>query len=611
MATHDTIRRITHRIAERSAISRRCYLENMAKAAASGRNRTKLACANLAHVAAATDAAEKRALLTANVANIAIVTAYNDMVSAHQPFERFPALIRDAARRHGAVAQVAGGVPAMCDGITQGADGMELSLFSRDTIALATVVALSHNAFDAALYLGVCDKIVPGLVMGALGFGHLPALFVPGGPMPSGLPNPEKSRIRQLYAEGKVDREALLDAEVRSYHSAGTCTFYGTANSNQMLMEIMGLHLPGASFVNPNTPLRDALTAAATTRVIALSPPRNEAVSLCRILDERAFVNGIIGLLATGGSTNHTMHLVAMARCAGIILSWDDFADLSSVIPLLVRAYPNGNADINHFHAAGGMGYLISTLLSAGLLNDDAETIMGTGLEAYTEEPWLDDGELAWRPAASTSGDDTVLRPAAAPFQPTGGLSLLSGNLGRAVMKVSAILPQHRVVKAPARVFASQSALLKAHASGALEQDFIAVLPFQGPKACGMPELHKLTSALGALQDRGFRVALLTDGRMSGASGKVAAAIHVTPEAVDGGLIAKIRDGDLLVIDPENARLDVLVDDEILAERVATAMPETNCFGTGREYFAHARNTVGSAETGASYVAPVWLATPD
>ncbi len=606
MNTHDAIRSITDRIVERSMRSRASYMKSMEKAAQAGRNRSKLACANLAHVAAASEASEKRALLAANIPNIAIVTAYNDMVSAHQPFEQFPALIRNAARKNGAIAQVAGGVPAMCDGITQGADGMELSLFSRDAIALATVVALSHNAFDASLYLGVCDKIVPGLVMGALGFGHLPAVFVPGGPMPTGLSNPEKSRIRQLYAEGKVDRSALLDAEVKSYHSAGTCTFYGTANSNQMLMEFMGLHLPGSSFVNPNTPLRDALTAAATERVIAIAPPRNQAVPLCRVLDERAFVNGIVGLLATGGSTNHTMHLVAMARCAGIILTWDDFADISAVVPLLVRAYPNGKADINHFHAAGGVGYLISSLLSAGLLNEDAVTIMGEGLDAYTSEPWLDDGQLAWRPAASASADETVLRPVAAPFQKTGGLSVLSGNVGRAVMKVSAVLPEHRAITAPARVFVSQAELLDAYARGDLDCDFVAVMPFQGPQACGMPELHKLMPALGSLQDRGFRVALVTDGRMSGASGKVPAAIHVTPEAAADGPISRIRNGDMIVIDPQEGAIEVVVDPGEFGSRPPEKRPLRENWGTGREYFAQARYSVSAAETGASFVAPAY-----
>ncbi len=599
---NQTIARVTKRIEERSAESRGDYLKQVAAGIADGPRRNHLGCGNIAHVAAACIPAEKRALLAPKAANIGIVTSYNDMVSAHQPFEAYPALIKSAVRDVGAVAQVAGGVPAMCDGITQGQDGMELSLFSRDVIAMSTAIALSHDAFDAAIYLGVCDKIVPGLVIGALTFGHLPAVFIPAGPMPSGLPNKEKVRVRQLYAEGKVGRAELLEAEAKSYHSAGTCTFYGTANSNQMLMEIMGIHLPGSSFVNPNTPLRNALTKAAARRAVALAEPGAGHTPIARILDIPAFVNGIVGLLATGGSTNHTMHLIAMARAAGIILTWDDFSDLSDIVPLLVRAYPNGSADINHFHAAGGMGFLMRTLRDAGLLHDDVTTILGKGLAAYTQEPFLDDGELVWRDAASESGDDSVLRPASNPFDPSGGLKLLNGAIGRAVIKVSAVATQHQRIEAPARIFNSQAALLDAFKAGELTEDFIAVLPYQGPKACGMPELHKLTPALGVLQDRGLKVALVTDGRMSGASGKVPAAIHVTPEAADGGAIALLRNGDMMILDAASGRLDVLVDPAEFADRAAPPAPYRNQRGAGRELFARLRGMASGAETGASIV---------
>ncbi len=522
------------------------------------------------------------------------------MLSAHQPLERYPALIKQAAREAGAVAQFAGGVPAMCDGVTQGQPGMELSLFSRDVIAMATAVSLSHNTFDAVLCLGVCDKIVPGLLIGALHFGHLPAIFVPGGPMPSGLPNAEKAKIRQLYAQGKVDRDALLEAESQAYHAPGTCTFYGTANSNQMLMEVMGLHLPGAAFVNPNTPLRDALTQAAAQRAARITALGEEYIPVGRVIDERAIVNGIIGLLATGGSTNHTLHLVAIAHAAGIVINWDDFSELSAVVPLLAKVYPNGKADVNHFHAAGGMGFLIGELLDAGLLHGDVLTVAGEGLARYREEPVLDNGVLAWRPAPAQSGDDSVLRPAAKPFSPDGGLKLLSGNLGRAVIKTSAVNPEHRVVEAPALVFDSQEALMAAFDRGELRHDFVAVVRYQGPRANGMPELHKLTPLLGVLQDEGFKVALVTDGRMSGASGKVPAAIHVTPECLAGGPLTRVHDGDVILLDGERGILRAQVPELEWAGRQPEPVDLSDCqHGLGRELFAVFRANAAGAEQGA------------
>jgi len=593
---------VTERIVQRSGDARRRYLDGVEAAAAVGPRRQRLGCANQAHGFAACGPGDKAMLRAGAGANLAIVTAYNDMLSAHQPYEHFPELIRQAARAAGGVAQVAGGVPAMCDGITQGEAGMELSLFSRDVIALATAVSLSHQTFDAAVFLGICDKIVPGLVIGALSFGHLPAVFIPAGPMTSGLSNDEKSRVRQLFAEGKVDRDALLEAESRSYHGPGTCTFYGTANTNQMVMEIMGLHLPGASFVNPNTPLREALTKAAAERAMAITALGNDYKPVGRVLDERAFVNGMVGLHATGGSTNHTMHLVAMAAAAGIRLTWDDFADLAEVTPLLTRIYPNGKADVNHFHAAGGMGFVIRELLGDGLLHRDVETVWGQGLDAYVQEPVLaPDGSLAWRDGATASGDEAVLRGVAAPFQPTGGLTLLTGDLGRAVIKTSAIAKERHVVEAPARVFHSQEALQAAFKAGELTEDVVAVVRFQGPRANGMPELHKLMPPLGVLQDRGLKVALVTDGRLSGASGKVPAAIHVTPEAADGGSIALIRDGDLIRVDAVAGTLSVLVDPQEWARRtpVETDLAPSHR-GVGRELFAAFRAVVGTADTGAT-----------
>jgi phosphogluconate dehydratase len=602
MTLHSTIEAVTRRIVERSRPARTLYLDRIARAAQSQPARRRLGCANLAHGFAACGTTDKARLRGGDTPNIGIVTAYNDMLSAHQPFERFPALIRDAARDAGATAQVAGGVPAMCDGVTQGEAGMELSLFSRDVIALSTGVALSHQMFDAALYLGVCDKIVPGLLIGALAFGHLPAIFVPAGPMPSGLPNDEKAKIRQLYAEGKVGRDALLEAESQSYHGPGTCTFYGTANTNQMMMEIMGLHLPGSSFVNPDTPLRDALTAAATRRVLEITAQGNAYTPIGRIVDERAVVNGIVGLHATGGSTNHTIHLVAMAAAAGIAITWDDFSDLAAVVPLLARIYPNGKADVNHFQAAGGMGLMIRELLGAGLLHRDVTTVWGTGLDGYVVEPTLGaDGEVAWRDAAAASGDTAVLRGVAEPFQATGGLRLLDGPLGRAVIKTSAVAAERHVIEAPARVFHSQEELQAAFKAGSLTGDFVAVVRFQGPKANGMPELHKLMPPLGVLQDRGQRVALVTDGRLSGASGKVPAAIHVTPEAADGGAIALIRDGDVVRVDAVAGRLDVLVDAATWAARTpATADLAASHVDCGRELFSVFRLAAGRADAGAS-----------
>ncbi|WP_454684069.1 phosphogluconate dehydratase [Ancylobacter moscoviensis] len=596
---------VTERIARRSRDTRSRYLERIAAAAERGPGRAKLGCANQAHGFAACGPSDKAMLREGSGANLAIVTAYNDMLSAHQPYESYPELIRAAARRAGGVAQVAGGVPAMCDGITQGEAGMELSLFSRDVIALATAVALSHQTFDAAVFLGICDKIVPGLVIGALSFGHLPAVFIPAGPMTSGLPNDEKAKIRQLFAEGKVGRDALLEAESQSYHGPGTCTFYGTANTNQMMMEIMGLHLPGASFVNPNTPLREALTTAAAERAMSITALGNDYVPVGRMLDEKVFVNGVVGLHATGGSTNHTMHVVAMAAAAGIHLTWDDFSDLADVTPLLCRVYPNGKADVNHFHAAGGMGFIIRELLGAGLLHRDVETVWGGGLDAYTREPGLaEDGSLTWRASTATSGDEAVLRGAGAPFQSTGGLKLLSGTLGRAVIKTSAIAPERHIIEAPARVFHSQEELQAAFKAGDLKGDFIAVVRFQGPKANGMPELHKLMPPLGVLQDRGNKVALVTDGRLSGASGKVPAAIHVTPEAADGGAIALIRDGDLIRLDAVAGTLTVLVDPEVWAERAPVpANLAASHVGVGRELFASFRAAVGTADTGATIFA--------
>ncbi len=595
---HDTLHQVTERIRERSRDGRQDYLARMAAAGREGSSRSRLSCTNLAHGFAASPASDKQALRQMKWPNIGIVTAFNDMLSAHQPFERYPALIRAAAREAGATAQVAGGVPAMCDGVTQGQAGMELSLFSRDVIALSTAVALSHGMFDATLCLGVCDKIVPGLLIGALSFGALPTLFVPAGPMTSGLPNQEKARIRQAHAEGKLDRSALLESESQSYHDAGTCTFYGTANSNQMLMEIMGLHLPGSAFVNPNTPLREALTRAAAQRAAQLWVHGSDYRPLAQIVDERAIVNAIVGLLATGGSTNHTIHLVAMAHTAGIVIDWDDFSALSAVVPLIARVYPNGAADVNHFHAAGGMAFVIRELLDAGLLHGDVRGVVGADLRAYTQEPWLDEGQLAWREGATRSGDLNVLRPVSDPFSADGGLKLLQGNLGRAVIKVSAVKPDRRSVEAPARIFDSQEAVTAAFKAGELHRDVVVVVRGQGPRANGMPELHKLTPALSALQSHGFKVALVTDGRMSGASGSVPAAIHVSPEVHCGGPLGKLRDGDLVRLDSNSGRLEALVDAETWAQRGHEMPPAHGQSGVGRELFALFRSHAATAEQG-------------
>jgi phosphogluconate dehydratase len=600
MNVHPIVARVTDRIRQRSRPTREAWMARVAAARSAGTVRAALPCPNLAHAFAALDDEGKQAYRGFRWPNIAIVSAYNDMLSAHQPLGRFPDIIKRAAREAGAVAQFAGGVPAMCDGITQGEAGMELSLFSRDVIALSTAIALSHNTFDAALCLGVCDKIVPGLLIGALQFAHLPVIFVPGGPMPSGLPNDEKAKARQLYAEGKIDRAALLEAEARSYHAPGTCTFYGTANTNQMMMELMGLHLPGAAFVNPNTPLRDALTAEAARRVAKITALGGEYIPLAQVVDERAIVNAVVGLHATGGSTNHTIHIVAIARAAGILVDWNDMAELSAVVPLMTRIYPNGKADVNHFHAAGGMGFLVRELLSRGLVHADVTTVTGRGLEAYAEEPFIGSGRLAWRAAPARSLDGNVLRTADDPFSSDGGLRLLTGNLGRAVMKVSAVAAEHRVVQAPALVFDSQEALQAAFKRGELRRDFVAVVRFQGPRANGMPELHKLTPPLGVLQDEGFKVALVTDGRMSGASGKVPSAIHVTPESATGGALAKVRDGDLLRVDGESGELTVLVDDDEWRRRTpATADLGGNAHGCGRELFGTFRQAATGAEQGA------------
>ena len=599
MPLHPAIARVTDRIRARSATTRRDYLDRIARAASQGPARTHLSCGNQAHAYAATGP-DKDTLAATRAPNLGIVTAYNDMLSAHQPFGRYPDLIRAAARAAGGTAQVAGGVPAMCDGVTQGQPGMELSLFSRDVIALAAAVALSHDTFDAALYLGVCDKIVPGLVIAAATFGHLPAVFVPAGPMTSGLPNDEKSKVRQKFAAGEIDREALMAAEMASYHGPGTCTFYGTANTNQMLMEFMGLHLPGASFVNPGTPLRDALTAAATERALAITALGADYRPAAEVLDERAFVNGLVGLMATGGSTNLVIHLPAMARAAGVILDLQDFADISAAVPLMAKVYPNGLADVNHFHAAGGLPFLIAELLAAGLLHEDVSTVAGDGLALYTHEPRLAEGRLTPVPGPRTTLNDRILRPLADPFQPTGGLVQLQGNLGRAVIKVSAVAPDRHVIEAPARIFPDQEGVKQAIRQGTITADCIVVVRFQGPRANGMPELHSLTPLLANLQDKGLRVALVTDGRMSGASGKVPAAIHVSPEAADGGPLALLRDGDLLRLDATTGRLDCLTD--LSGRSPATPDLSANAQGLGRELFEIFRRNVGPATEGAGTV---------
>jgi len=601
MSLHRTLEEVTERIRRRSADSRAQYLQRMAQAQQDEPHRQRLSCGNLAHGFAACDTDGKAALKGVERPNLAIVSAYNDMLSAHQPLQAFPALIKDAAWKAGGVAQFAGGVPAMCDGVTQGQPGMELSLFSRDVIAMASAVALSHNMFDAALLLGVCDKIVPGLLIGALSFGHLPVVFVPAGPMVSGLGNIEKAKIRQAYAAGKIGRAELLEAESQSYHSPGTCTFYGTANSNQLLMEFMGLQLPGTSFVNPHTPLRDALTRAAAARAVALTHAGGEYTPLAQVVDEKSMVNGMVGLLASGGSTNHTIHLVAIARAAGLRIDWSDFDELSAAVPLLARVYPNGTADVNHFQAAGGIPFMLRELLRAGLLHEDVSTIAGPGLRQYLQEPFLDGDELRWKDGPEQTLDPAVLRGADEPFDATGGLRLLTGNLGRAVIKVSAVTPDHRLVEAPARVFSDQDQVITAFEAGAFTDDVVVVVINQGPRANGMPELHKLTPLLGLLQDRGLHVALVTDGRMSGASGRVPAAIQVSPEAVAGGPLARVRDGDIVRVDAEAGVLEVEVEGAELLRRAPAPGPgQHSSYGLGRELFSLFRANALTAEEGGS-----------
>ena len=604
--THDIIQRVTERVTQRSEKTRTNYLQAMKDAGKDFPLRGVLSCGNLAHGFAACDSHDKDALKK-DTPNIAIVSAYNDMLSAHEPYKDYPSFIKETARKNGAVAQFAGGVPAMCDGVTQGQVGMELSLFSRDVIAQATAISLSHNMFDAAMYLGICDKIVPGLLMGALQFGYLPSIFVPAGPMPSGLPNKEKIRIREQFAKGEIGEEALLEAESASYHSSGTCTFYGTANSNQMLMEIMGLQLPGSSFVNPYTPLRDALTQDAVTTLLNQTKIGKNYLPLHDIVDEKSIINGIIGLLATGGSTNHTIHIIAIARAAGIIVNWDDFDDLSDIIPLLCKIYPNGEADVNHFHEAGGMPVLIKNLLDAGLMHEQVNTVAGKGMGSYLRIPTLEGSTLAWKQANKSNNRD-VLTSVDAPFRKDGGTKLLKGNLGRCVTKISAVKEEHYIVEAPAKVFYSQEHLTQAFKDGELGGDMVAVVIGQGPMAKGMPELHKLTPPLGVLQNMGFKVALVTDGRMSGASGKVPAAIHVSPEVLAGGELGKIRDGDIIRLDAEKGTLNALVDEEEWASReLLQVHKETQPYLMGRQLFSNARATVSSAETGASFA----LAQPE
>ena len=599
-SVHPAIARVTQRIIDRSAETRAAYLKRIDAARAKTVQRARLACGNLAHGFATCQPDDKASLKNMVRSNIAIITAYNDMLSAHQPYEVYPDKIRRALNQVGAVGQVAGGVPAMCDGVTQGQDGMELSLMSRDIIAMSSAVGLSHNMFDGALFLGICDKIIPGLVMSALSFGHLPALFIPAGPMSSGLPNKEKVRVRQLYAEGKADRHALLEAEAASYHGIGTCTFYGTANTNQMVMEVMGMHLPGSSFIHPDTPLRDALTDAAARQVTRLTEMSGNYLPLGKLVDEKVVVNGIVALLATGGSTNLTMHMVAMARAAGIQINWDDFSDLSEAIPLLCRIYPNGPADINQFQASGGVALLVRELLAHGLLHEDVHTVAGFGLQRYTQEPWLENGQLAWRDGPEVSLDDKVIARVAQPFEQHGGTKVLQGNLGRAVMKTSAVPADNQIITAPAVVFESQHDVLPAFEAGELNKDCVVVVRFQGPQANGMPELHKLMPPLGVLMDRGFKVALVTDGRLSGASGKVPSAIHVTPEAYTGGLLAKVQNGDIIRVNGRTGELELQVDPQILPDRIAY-QPDLSAehIGSGRELFGALRSQLSGAEQGA------------
>lgn len=613
MSMNSTIQKVTERIQKRSAKSRKAYLAAVETNIRPGPRRKRLSEGNVAHATAACPVLEKTELLGAKWANIGIVTAYNDMLSAHQPFAGYPDLIKHAARRNGATAQVAGGVPAMCDGVTQGQDGMELSLFSRDVIAYSAAIALSHDMFDAAIHLGVCDKIVPGLMIGALRYGYIPQIFAPAGPMPSGIPNPEKAKVRQLFAEGKVGRDELLKAEAASYHAPGTCTFYGTANSNQMLMEIMGMQLPGASFVHPNTPLRDAITAQTTRRAVQMTDIGGEFTPAAHVIDEKAIVNGLVGLMATGGSTNLTIHMAAIAAAAGIIINWDDFSDISHATPLICRIYPNGIADVNHFHAAGGMAYLISQLIDAGLVHTDVTTVAGgEGLIEYTREPiknaHLEADTVLYREGPKESLDTEILTSVDKPFRPDGGLRLLEGNIGRSVMKVSAVKRDNWLVEAPAIVIDDQNKLIEMHKAGELEKDFVVVLRFQGPRANGMPELHKLTPIMGALQDKGFKIAMVTDGRMSGASGKVPAAIHMHPEALAGGNIAKIKTGDIVRVDPLNESVDVISDPDWLERPLAQTPKFKNLDTLGMNMFAPMRAQADNSEAGASVLGkPEWM----
>ncbi|MDN3401440.1 MULTISPECIES: phosphogluconate dehydratase [unclassified Pseudoalteromonas] len=609
---HPRIQEVTDRVIERSKQTRQAYLDRISHAKKQTRVRAGLGCGNIAHVMAACSSDDKARLKADEVPNLAIINSYNDMLSAHVPYKEYPDLIKSIATKFDATAQVAGGVPAMCDGVTQGRDGMELSLFSRDVIAMSTAVSLSHDVFDGVFCLGVCDKIVPGLLIGALSFGHLPVYFLPAGPMQSGIPNKDKARVRQKFAQGLVSREELLEAESASYHSAGTCTFYGTANSNQMLMEIMGLHLPGSSFINPYTELRDGLTGNAVETMLKQLTENKDGPCLADVISEKTIINGLVGLLSTGGSTNHAIHIVAIAKAAGIQVTWKDMSDLSAVVPLLTRIYPNGSADVNHFQAAGGMGFLMRELAGAGYLHTDVTTILGEGLAPYMCEPLLDKDDnlimsdangpskVKWVACPENSHDEEVLRPVSNPFSKQGGLQLLTGNLGKAVIKVSAVAESHQVVSAPAKVFSSQGELQDAYSRGELNQDFIAVLKEQGPKAKGMPELHKLTPVMATLQDQGYKVAIVTDGRMSGASGKVPAAIHLAPEAVEGGIIAKIHEGDIVTLDAPNGILKLHVSDEELAKREPQISQASQTFGTGRELFTGFRNIVSSADLGAS-----------
>ena len=613
MPMNSAIKMVTQRIKKRSAKSRKSYLAAVEANIRPGPRRKRLSEGNVAHASAACPLMEKTEILGAKWANIGIVTAYNDMLSAHQPFATYPDLIKHAARRNGATAQVAGGVPAMCDGVTQGQDGMELSLFSRDVIAYSAAIALSHDMFDAAIHLGVCDKIVPGLMIGALRYGYIPQIFAPAGPMPSGIPNPEKAKVRQLFAEGKVGRDELLKVEAASYHAPGTCTFYGTANSNQMLMEIMGMQLPGASFVHPNTPLRDAITAQTTRRAVQMTDIGGEFTPAGHVIDEKAIVNGLVGLMATGGSTNLTIHMAAIAAAAGIIINWDDFSDISHAVPLICRIYPNGSADVNHFHAAGGMAYLIGQLIDAGLVHTDVTTVAGgEGLIEYTREPikntHAEADTVLFRDGPKESLDTEILTSVDKPFRPDGGLRLLEGNIGRSVMKVSAVKRDNWLVEAPAIVIDDQNILIEMHKAGELEKDFVVVLRFQGPRANGMPELHKLTPMLGSLQDKGFKVAMVTDGRMSGASGKTPAAIHMHPEALAGGNIAKINNGDIVRVDPEAETVNVVSDPNWLQRPLAETPKPANLDALGMNMFAPMRAQADNSEAGASVLGkPEWM----